>query len=495
MRIELVPLAGLALHFGPSVRALAGGEARAVSRLAYDYHDAAAMLRHAKSRQGRGVEPEVLDRFPAGPGRERLAAGAVAVVTGQQPSFAGGPLYNLYKAISAVRVARWLEGQGVPAVPVFWNHSDDDKADGLESVKLPASDDGARVAAAKLDGGPLLADRSWTGGLEELITLLPEGPGRAGAEAALRGACRGRIAGDFGRVLSAWLGPELLVIEPAMLAGARSDAVFRKALSHPDLAERRVREGAAALEKAGLPAPLTAPLGTNVYRVDGSRRERIDGPRAGRLTAGVALRLILQDSVLPVAAYIGGPNECAYILQLSELYREFELPGPALVPRITATLVEPRVARAAEKLGLAGGDLLRPEAELQALAAERRSPGLMTELDRIEADVRSRLDGLEPGLSGIDKALPDLSRKTAEKMAGHLAAFRERIVEARRRAEGVEGGQIRRVAWNVTPFGGLQERTFTPWYYLAKHGSALASALLGGLNPFADGHQIVWTSD
>src|SRR3984957_11060231 len=51
---------------------------------------------------------------------DRLRDGAVAVVSGQQVGLFGGPAYSVYKALTAVHVARELTERGVSAVPVFW---------------------------------------------------------------------------------------------------------------------------------------------------------------------------------------------------------------------------------------------------------------------------------------------------------------------------------------------------------------------------------------
>ena len=52
--------------------------------------------------------------------------GACAVVTGQQPGLACGPLYSLWKGLQAVALAKKLsEEWGTPVVPMFWNHADD----------------------------------------------------------------------------------------------------------------------------------------------------------------------------------------------------------------------------------------------------------------------------------------------------------------------------------------------------------------------------------
>src|SRR5207245_10116564 len=48
-----------------------------------------------------------------------------AVVSGQQAGLFGGPLYTIYKALSAVKLADCLTQRGVKAVPVFWIATED----------------------------------------------------------------------------------------------------------------------------------------------------------------------------------------------------------------------------------------------------------------------------------------------------------------------------------------------------------------------------------
>ena len=56
---------------------------------------------------------------------DRLAKGAVAIVTGQQVGLFGGPAYSFYKALTAIRWAETLTARGIDAVPVFWLATED----------------------------------------------------------------------------------------------------------------------------------------------------------------------------------------------------------------------------------------------------------------------------------------------------------------------------------------------------------------------------------
>ena len=89
---------------------------------------------------------------------ERLASGAVAIVTGQQVGLFSGPVYSIYKALSAVRCAEEITSRGTDAVPVFWlatedhdlaevNHCDWNTRAGLAHYELPSNerDAGRRV--------------------------------------------------------------------------------------------------------------------------------------------------------------------------------------------------------------------------------------------------------------------------------------------------------------------------------------------------------------
>src|SRR4029077_4826610 len=90
------------------------------------------------------VSTEVLEAILPGPGRDRLAAGDVLVVTtGQQPGLFTGPLYTVNKALSAMALAARLERERkVPVVPVFWVAGDDhDFAEGNHCAFLDAAGD------------------------------------------------------------------------------------------------------------------------------------------------------------------------------------------------------------------------------------------------------------------------------------------------------------------------------------------------------------------
>jgi len=463
MRIERVPFAALGAHVPPI--ALGYLTSRLGSRFPVDSRDPSRWrgrpARIPEAVEGRlrglGAPPESLAAL------ERLRKGAPAVVTGQQPAVAGGPMYDVYKAITAIRLARAIGG-----VAVFWNHSDDHHPGDLGRVRMPDVENRIAEAAHPLadDDRPLYereVDASFFGRL-----ALPDTPHRAGALAMLRS---GPLAEHFSRFLLGLFGRHgLVVVEPRDLGG---EAPLRRALAEPDVVEGALARGARALEALGFKAPLRE-LGANVYGIAG---KRVRGGE-GRLSAGVAMRLILQDSVLPTAAYVGGPNEIGYSAQLRELYDAFGVAMPAIVPRISATLVEHRVARVMEKFSIAARELWGD------LSGRLAGSVPAAEIDAIARDAAARIGALD--------APAHEREKTARKVAQAIEAFKRRVVEDRVHADGVGRAQLEKLATHVAPGGVLQERVFASVYYLAMFGTGLVDELLESLDPLGFEHQVVF---
>ena len=120
---------------------------------------------------------------------ERLRKGAVAVVTGQQVGLFGGPMFAIYKALTAVKLAEEASNAGIDAVPIFWlatydhdlaevNHVSIASAEGvLETLTTPShSVAGAPVSAVQLGDEivPVLEKASALLGEGEAAQLLRE---------------------------------------------------------------------------------------------------------------------------------------------------------------------------------------------------------------------------------------------------------------------------------------------------------------------------------
>src|SRR6185436_6496297 len=181
---------------------------------------------------------------------------------------------------------------------------------------------------------------------------------------------RGSIADSFTRSLLSVLGPfGLIVLEPRHLEGERSAKFFAEHLAKPDRLAKAVEAGRQAVIAEQFEDHLGREIGLDLFEVKGGRRVRMEqpGPVQGRLSAGVALRPLLQDAVLPTCAYVGGPSEVGYQAELLPAYRAFGIEPPVIFPRVTATLMEPKIAKVRERVNLGGDGLFDSEATLGPL--------------------------------------------------------------------------------------------------------------------------------
>jgi bacillithiol biosynthesis cysteine-adding enzyme BshC len=458
--------------------------------------------------------------------RSLAEPGAAAVVTGQQAGLFGGPLFVLWKALTVVRVARQLEARrGRPVVPVFWVASDDHDFAEIRSTSII---DGAgairtlRYAPRHEPAGePAWAiplDDTVAALLDELAQALPPAIGRDQAVALASECYRPGVAlpSAFAQLVSRLL-PELVVLEP-------SDGML-KLLAVPVLA-RELREGSPtsrlALEAgrdllaAGYHQQVPVRAGfLNLFAVlDGQRRalafsngvvevrgtrerwpveealRRLeDDPRAW--SPGALLRPLVQDALLPTAAYVGGPAEIAYHAQIAPSYAHFGIPRPALLPRPSLTLVEPAQARTLDAERLALGDLVGDPEALVSRWAREAYPDVEAAFARAQDAIEREMAGIEEALAALDPTLRAAAAAARGRALHPVAGLHEKALRALKKRDQGRADRLRRTRDALVPGGALQERGLGLVGLVGRHGPSVLTELEESLDPFARGHQVV----
>lgn len=493
--------------------------------------------RAALGRAARPVAPALLRALAAQNGRlapslareahlAALAGGAPAVVTGQQMGLFLGPLFTLYKAASAIRVARALaEESGRPVVPVFWLQTEDHDLAEIASVRvgrphgepltlaLPASAAG-RIPVAHIalpDEVVALLDA-----LRAELAHLPHG--LAHCERLARHYRPGAgWASAFSGLLAELFADEGLVLldprDPAIAALA--GPVHAKALEDAEriaaALEARVAELAAAGQgpqvsiRSGAPLSFFHPHGVagpryrlerggNGYETAGGGTRHTVSELLGALEAdplsfssSALLRPIVQDSLLPTVAYVGGPAEVAYFAQLPPLYEAFALPMPLVVPRARFRVVDERTGHLLERLGLSPSDAERPETELlsrlqggkdAADAAAEIEGALCAPFEKALGALAPRLEAAGPGLgAAVEKTLGSV------RGAVHKLAAKYESAVLHRDATRVE--EVRRIQRMLHPGGGPQERLLGLATFAARFGDReFVARVIDAVDPF-----------
>jgi bacillithiol biosynthesis cysteine-adding enzyme BshC len=455
-----------------------------------------------------------------------LEPGAVAVVTGQQAGLFGGPLFVLFKAITCLEVARRLEAaRGRPVVPVFWVASDDHDFAEIRSVSVIDGTGAIRTLryAPHVEpvGQPAWAielDDTVTGLVDDLGRSLPPSLGRDAVLELVAAAYRPgeTLSGAFARLLSALL-PDLVVLDP------RDDVLRRLAV--PTLARelressptsRLAIESGTALLAAGYHQQVPVRPGfLNLFAVvDGQRRAlglgngtvevRGTGERwpkevaARRLeqdplpwSPGALLRPLVQDALLPTAAYVGGPAEIAYHAQIGSSYAHFGIPRPALVPRPSLTLVEPAQARALDAERLSLSDLVADPETLLSRWVLADYPDVEAAFARTREAIEREMGGVEQALGGHDTTLRGAAAAARGRALHQVEGLHEKALRALKKRDQGRAERLRRTRDALVPGGSLQERGLGLVGPVARHGPGLAAFLTERLDPFARAHQVI----
>ena len=477
--------------------------------------NAQELLRRAPTGAGRMVPREQLAaafaayarRFDAPPavlqGAQALCDPSVhVVITGQQPGLVGGPLFNLFKVATAIKLCRDIEQQnpGMRCVPVFWNHSDDHDLE--EANRLFLVNTGHEVQRFRLDldraGAPLRAircGRELEKVLEEIDALVPQSEYRQWAIDLFRPRHPDETLGDgMARLMFALFGGHgLLVIEPRDLP-AEAFAPLQRWWGQAESIRDSVRQTCDELTDLGVDLTMD-PAATMMFEVVGDRRQPLaDGEAFGNahdLSPGALLRPLWQDACLPTIAFVVGPGELSYLSVVTPLYRTLGVPQPVFVPRASLTLVEPSLHRLLTKFGWDLPDLEQPPEKLAERVQGDSAGGAEDEVDDLSSRVRSALDQVGQRLVNLDASLLSAVDRARTKTAAELGKLAQKLRAARQNREGTGLRQVRRLSSNLRPRGRLQERVFGPLQFLVAHGPDLVDHIIAAADPFSVEHGIL----
>ena len=470
---------------------------------------------------------------------ERLRNGAAAVVSGQQVGLFGAPLLTFLKAATAIRKAQDATRiSGREHVPVFWLASEDHDVLEADQVHLPGRSGiamlraGVGVTGVAVPAGSLPVGEGMDAALAQAEELLGFAPVCEWLRTAYTDApgYTATMASGFGRLLSQVFAAQGLIVMDASSRAfhALGVDVLRAGIERAEELETALVERSAELEEAGYHAQvkvaadmsllfLLESTSTGVVERRALRRTRDGGWKAGnqgyttadllaileaepeRLSPNALLRPVFQDSILPTAAYVGGPAEIAYFAQSAVVFEKVLGRVTTVLPRLSATLVEPSVgallarhevqvlqvieARTAEDLALRLGARSMPIEGKRKLAAAGNA---------LEAE-------LTPLLEYMTAMSPELGRSagvSASKMRYQMNRLRRMAARFQTEREGSLRKQADTMILNLYPEEHPQERLLGGVWFLAQLGEGsgydLAQVLVEHAGQECAGHRVLF---
>jgi bacillithiol biosynthesis cysteine-adding enzyme BshC len=455
----------------------------------------------------------------------------IAVVSGQQAGLFTGPLYTIYKALSAVKLAGCLRQRNTKAVPIFWIAAEDHdfaevaRAEFIErhcqlkqvNVETTLHREGQPV-------GQVVLDQSVTTVIDQLFELLPNSEFAADMKALVQRAWqpdRG-FADSFATMMTSLLGRYGLIFlnpldsELKQLAAPLYSAAAQRAPEIGAALEQRSR----ALEADGYHAQVLAtansfPLflhddtgarhaltrGDNgKYRTKDSETEYTAEELAAmaletpaRFSPNVTLRAVVQDYLLPTIAYYGGAAEIAYFAQTAEVYRVLERPATPILPRSSLTMIERHTGRVLERYGLTLADFFEGmEPVITRVVEEHLGAGTSRLFTDTEQNVNKELDRLRDELKSVDPTLASALDTGRKKINYQLDGLRTRFIRAQMARDEAAHRQLQRAFDQLYPNKDLQERHINITSLLSRHGAYVIEWIFNAINLGSNEHQIVY---
>jgi bacillithiol synthase len=459
-----------------------------------------------------------------------LAEGAGTVLTGQQVGLLGGPLYSPLKAATAIARARSATAAGHPHVGIFWLASEDHDFAEISEVTFPSAKDLAKLVyesapGAALPAGKVVFSESITPLVERAAELL--GPSDA-TEALVAGYQPGRtFAQAFADFYAKIFGPQgLLIVDASGREFHRMGGpVLRAAIERADEFYAALAERSKALEGAGYHAQVN-PESSLLFLIDEKTGARLAlrriAPTAAepqgvwqaddhlistsdllgilesepeRVSPAALLRPVFQDFLFSTSAITGGPAEIAYWAQSAVLYERILGRQTPVLPRFSATLIEPSIAKLLQKHDLSLEQIFAEEnaASLgQRLAARSMPIETKQRLAAAGNALDAELNALVEWMQSQDKGLGQSAETAAGKMRYQMNRMRTLAANFQLQRESTLARHADSIFNAIFPGGILQERVHGAAYYFARYGLDLAETLCAQAANAAPGHTAIW---
>lgn len=434
---------------------------------------------------------------------ERAAKSGIAVTAGQQPGLFGGPLYTWWKALSTLALADRLEAvTGLPVVPIFWAATDDSDFAEASYTVVHSGDGVERIEmAGDPQQGTPMCDVP-VGDLSPEIARIVEAAGSGSSSAVLdvvRAAYSpGHTVGSaYVEMLRAMLEPLGIPVLDAAHVAVRTAAypLLRRSLERAAEIEAALSLRAREIKKAGYFAQVKLVKGrTLVFGGYGGTRDRVrlrDVEEALATGApdsfgpNVLLRPVVERSIIPTVAYMGGPAEIAYFAQSTAVAEALGVPAPLVVPRWSGMVIEPRIDKILARYNLSVEDFRDPHAVETRIARDSLPEEVKKTLSELKESVATSSDALL-STAGADLVPPTVIEGLQRSVNHRVGRVERRFAASvkRRGNDALRDAAIARGA--LYPLGTAQERALNFVPLIARYGDELISAVMQETRKHAD---------
>ncbi|MBA4056232.1 MAG: bacillithiol biosynthesis cysteine-adding enzyme BshC [Marivirga sp.] len=420
------------------------------------------------------------------------------ITTGHQLNIFTGPLYFIFKIVTVINICKQLK-EKYPAcnfVPVYWMASEDHDYDEIKYFKLY----GKKYVWNTDQTGAV--GRFSTKGLDTLVDEVP-GDTKIFKDAYTKNK---KLSQAVRHYVNALFKEEGLIVFDSDDRSLKSQ--FANVMSEDILGnvnKTAVDHTNTQLESLGYKTQIFCRDINFFYLTDGLRAriekhedrfrvvdsnlsfsraeiEKLISSEPEKFSPNVILRPLYQEVLLPNLAYIGGPAEVIYWLQLKDVFSHFNTPFPILMPRNFGMVMDHEVARKFNKTGLDLKEIFEEKNYLFNHWVLKNSPRNLT-VGTERTEVSRLFDALKERAESIDKTLVPFVGAEGKRAFNSLERIERKFLRAEKRLHSDKLRQIESVKDVLFPNGSLQERTenFLNFY---QRDPDFIQKLLNSFDPF-----------
>ncbi len=450
----------------------------------------------------------------------------VFIITGQQLGLLASPLYTIYKIITAIKLAEQLNSLklGFNYVPLFWLESEDHDFKEINHFGIWNNKFEPKKLIYQVESKGKSSIKHYT--FEEQINELIE---------QFKGEL---ISTEFTEVLfnklksifklgKSWLTATrellkdifyesgVLFFKPGDLEIKKISApFFEKVIEISAELNNQFSSASNSLAENGYSNQVTVVEGKTFLFIENKNLQRehiyfnnngfsikdsnqkfnkndlldiiINNPE--KISTSVVSRPLLQSWLLPTAAYVAGPGEIAYWAQIGGMFDQMNLRMPVVYPRLSVTLIEPKIQRFINKYEL--------DIEYLPKKQSKFVKGVLTKnednaFQNSKENIKNELEKIKQKMVIVDPTLESICQKTSEKILGQIDFLERKNLKAKEQKNQTFTSQLQQIHSAFFPDGYPQERYLTFVYFLNKFGPEIFKTLFNKLQLDNFEHQII----
>jgi bacillithiol biosynthesis cysteine-adding enzyme BshC len=472
-----------------------------------------------KAFSNRKILTDVLKNQLKGYGKENLIErlekeNCFTVTTGHQIGLLGGPMFFFSKIMTTIRLAEELRKADASAdyLPVFWMATEDHDKEEIRSVQLfgkqiswETAQEGAVGRFTTDDLSDFLNEIDALKGnfshADEVMGIIQKAYAPSKTLAA---ATRDFVYGFFDDVVVIDGDDAELksLFKPVIL----SEIVDGKAF--PEVLKKNEE-----LVQAGF-QPQVHPREINFFYLEKGSRKRIVQDQEGyalhdgnkkwtkdaireevenhpeNFSPNVLLRPLYQETILPNLAYIGGPGELSYWVQLTGVFKAYGVIEPVQFPRNSILPIEPGIQGRLEKLNMSADQFFASEQDLirDFLA---KNAGEEMDLSSFKNPTANLFESLEEKAAKVDPTLKPAVSAEHQKFLKFLENLEGKLRKAEKAKHETTLSQIKNVKEKLFPGGVPLERSECMLALLWKYGPSIVPAMMTTIDPLDQSYHII----